>query len=574
MLKTHLINRNGCVARDLALQQGERRENILYGSVTDEQRGRSVEDRTTLRAEFWPATGGVAPQSQNPAAMLLRRALPAARQNSAHRVPIYEMGSKGIFWSRGLLIGAVLYLATSASSPAAQETAPVQPRVITTFAPIVEKVAPSVVTVFTTQTVSRGASAFPFSDDALRQFFGGPAPQKQGKQTLQGLGSGVIVSPDGYILTANHVVSGAEEIMVGLGTELRKYKAKKVGTDPGTDVALLKIDEKNLPAIAFADSEKARAGDIVLAVGNPFGLRQTVTMGIISAVGRGGMGIVDYENFIQTDAAINMGNSGGALVDIKGELLGINTAIFSRSGGNQGVGFAIPANLARDVMQSLREKGRVVRGYIGASVQTLTPELAEAMKLKGQPTGALVGEVAPKTPSEKAGMKTGDVITAVNGKKISDARELRLIIGSMAPGSKAQMEVNREGQTKTFDVELAEMPAGTTEEGPETSPEENAQPEKTTVFGGVAVADVTGDVRSALNFPKDIQGAVIAEIDADSPAGKAGLREGDVIQEVNKQPVKNAKDLVAISQKLKPNEKILLRVYSQGRSGYVALEPK
>ncbi len=481
---------------------------------------------------------------------------------------------KGIFWSRGLLIGAVLYLATNASSPAAQETAPVQPGVITTFAPLVEKVAPSVVTVFTTQTVSRSASAFPFSDDALRQFFGGPAPQKQGKQTLQGLGSGVIVSPDGYILTANHVVSGAEEIMVGLGTELRKYKAKKVGTDPGTDVALLKIDEKNLPAIAFADSEKARAGDIVLAVGNPFGLRQTVTMGIISAVGRGGMGIVDYENFIQTDAAINMGNSGGALVDIKGELLGINTAIFSRSGGNQGVGFAIPANLARDVMQSLREKGRVVRGYIGASVQTLTPELAEAMKLKGQPAGALVGEVAPKTPSEKAGMKTGDVITAVNGKKISDARELRLIIGSMAPGSKAQMEVNREGQSKTFDVEFAEMPAGTTEEGPETAPEENAQPEKTTVFGGVAVADVTADVRSALNFPKEIQGAVIAEIDADSPAGKAGLREGDVIQEVNKQPVKNAKDLVAISKKLKPNEKILLRVYSQGRSGYVALEPK
>jgi serine protease Do len=362
--------------------------------------------------------------------------------------------------------------------------------------------------------------------------------------------------------------------MVGLGTELRKYKAKKVGTDPGTDVALLKIDEKNLPAITFADSKKARAGDIVLAVGNPFGLRQTVTMGIISAIGRGGMGIVDYENFIQTDAAINMGNSGGALVDIKGELLGINTAIFSRSGGNQGVGFAIPANLARDVMQSLREKGRVVRGYIGASVQPLTPELAEAMKLKAQPTGALVGEVAPKSPSEKAGIKTGDVITAVNGKKVSDARELRLMIGSMAPGTKVQIEVNREGQKKMFGVELAEMPAGATEEGPEASAEESAQREKTTVFGGVAVADITDDIRTALNLPKDVQGAVIAEIDADSPAGKAGLREGDVIQEVNKQAVKNAKDLVVISKKLKANEKILLRVYSQGRSGYVALEPK
>src|SRR5438094_475545 len=574
MLKTHLINRNGCVARDLALQQGERRENILYGSVTDEQRGRSVEDRTALRAEFWPATGGVAPQSQNPAAMLLRRALPAARQNSAHRVPIYEMGSKGIFWSFGLLIAAVLYLATSASSPAAQETAPVQPGIVTTFAPVVEKVAPSVVTVFTTQTVSRGQTAFSFSDDALRQFFGGRAPQRQGKQTLQGLGSGVIVSPDGYILTANHVVSGADEIMIGLGNDLRRFKAKKVGTDPGTDVALLKIDENNLASVNFADSDKARAGDVVLAIGNPFGLRQTVTMGIISAVGRGGMGIVDYENFIQTDAAINMGNSGGALVDTQGRLLGINRAIFSRSGGNQGVGFAIPASLARDVMQSLRERGRVVRGYIGASVQTLTPELAEAMKFKGQPTGGLVGEVTPKSPSEKAGMKTGDVITAVNGKKISDARELRLMIGSMAPGTKVQIEVNREGQSKIFNVELAEMPPGEAEQGAETSPEESAQPEKATVFGGVAVADITEHSRTALHLSKDVKGAVIAEIDADSPAAKAGLREGDVIQEVNKQPVRNAKDLVAISKKLKPNGKILIRVWSQARSGFVAREPK
>jgi serine protease Do len=481
---------------------------------------------------------------------------------------------KGAIRSCAWLIVILLCLATGAFSAAAQEPAQTQQGVTITFAPVVEKVAPSVVTVFTTQTVSRGATSFPFGDDTLRQFFGGQSPQRQGKQTLQGLGSGVIVSQDGYILTANHVVSGADEIMVGLGTDLRKFKAKKVGTDPGTDVALLKIEEKNLPAITFADSDKARAGDIVLAIGNPFGLRQTVTMGIISAVGRGGMGIVDYENFIQTDAAINMGNSGGALVDTQGRLLGINTAIFSRSGGNQGVGFAIPANLTRDVMQSLREKGRVVRGYIGASVQTLTPELAEAMKFKGQPTGALVSEVTPKSPSEKVGMKTGDVITSVNGKKISDARELRLMIGSMAPGTKVQMEVNREGQSKILNVELGEMPAGVAEEGTEASPEESAQPEKATVFGGVAVADITDDIRTALNLSKDVKGAVIAEIDADSPAAKAGLREGDVIQEVNKQPVRNAKELVAISKNLKPNEKILIRVWSQGRSGFVALEPK
>src|SRR5919204_3086870 len=359
---------------------------------------------------------------------------------------------KQFVWSCLLLVVRVLCFPA-----AAQEPAQTPPGLITSFAPIVEKVAPSVVTVFTTQTVSRTLMPFPFSDDTLRQFFGGRLPQ-QGKQTLQGLGSGVIVSPDGYILTANHVVSGADEIMVGLGTDLRKFKAKKVGTDPGTDVALLKIEEKNLPAIVFADSEKARAGDVVLAIGNPFGLRQTVTMGIISAVGRGGMGIVDYENFIQTDAAINMGNSGGALVDTEGRLLGVNSAIFTRTGGNQGIGFAIPANLAREVMQSLRQKGRVVRGYIGASVQTLTPELADAMKLKGQPTGALVGELEPNAPAAKAGIKTGDVITAVNGKKVNDPRELRLMIGSMAPGTKAHMEVNREGKTKTFDVQLGEMP--------------------------------------------------------------------------------------------------------------------
>jgi serine protease Do len=483
---------------------------------------------------------------------------------------------RGVILTRCIsFVAAGICIHVSAVSAGAQQPAQTREGITTTFAPVVEKVAPSVVTVFTTQTVARGLTTFPFGDDTLRQFFGGQSPQRQGKQTLQGLGSGVIVSPDGYILTANHVVSGADEIMVGLGIDLRKFKARKVGTDPGTDVALLKIDENNLPSITFADSEKARAGDIVLAIGNPFGLRQTVTMGIISAVGRGGMGIVDYENFIQTDAAINMGNSGGALVDTQGRLLGINTAIFTRTGGNQGVGFAIPANLARDVMQSLRDKGRVVRGYIGASVQTLTPELAEAMKLKGQLSGALVGEVEQSSPAAKAGIKSGDVITAVSGKKVSDARELRLMIGSMAPGTKAQIQATRDSQTKTFDVQLGEMPAGGAQQGEaQMSAEEPAQPEKATVFGGVSVADITDDIRTALNLSKDVQGAVIADIDTDSPAAKAGMREGDVIQEVNKQPVRNAKDLVAISKKLKPNEKILIRVWSQGRSGYVALEPK
>ena len=389
---------------------------------------------------------------------------------------------RGISRACALFAVAVFCVITSRSPVAAQQPQPTREGIITTFAPVVEKVAPSVVTVFTTQTVSRGQAALSFSDDALRQFFGGRAPQREGKQTLQGLGSGVIVSSDGYILTANHVVSGADEILIGLGNDLRRFKAKKIGADPGTDVALLKIEENNLPSVSFADSDKARAGDIVLAIGNPFGLRQTVTMGIISA------------------------------------------------------------------------------------------EIAEAMKLKGQPTGALVGEVEPNAPAAKAGIKTRDVITAVNGKKVNDPRELRLMIGSMTPGTKAHIDINREGQTKTFDLQLGEMPPTAAAEGAETSSEETAQPEKTTVFGGVGVTNITDDIRTALNLPKEVQGAVISDIDTDSPSAKSGLREGDVIQEVNKQPVKSAKDLLAISKKLKPNEKILIRVYSQGRSGYVALD--
>jgi serine protease Do len=458
------------------------------------------------------------------------------------------------------------------STRAAQQPAAAPPGQLTTFAPVVEKVAPAVVTIFTTERITRKVLPFPFSDPALRQFFGLQVPQQQGNETLQGLGSGVIVSSDGYILTANHVVAGAQQIMVELGTSLKRYKARKIGTDPGTDVALLKINDKNLPTIAFADSDKARPGDVVLAIGNPYGLRETVTMGIISAVGRGGVGIVDYENFIQTDAAINAGNSGGALVDTLGRLVGINTAIFSRSGGNQGIGFAVPSNLCREVMKSLREHGRVIRGYIGTTVQTLTPDLADAMKLPESTTGALVGQVEPHTPAEKAGLKSGDVITAVNGKNVTGARQLRLAIGSMAPGTKVQLDVNRGGQKKTFHVELAELPAKLNAP-PESSGGQNAQPEKATVLGGLAVADITDDVRSTLKLPDDVHGAVITEIDPDSAAAQAGLRAGDVIQDVNRQPIRNAQDLVDVSKKLKPNEEILMRVWSRGSSGYVALEP-
>ncbi len=453
----------------------------------------------------------------------------------------------------------------------AQEPARAPTGEITTFAPTVEKVAPSVVTVFTTQSVTAGSAET--QQDQLEQIFGGGEPQTQGKETIHGLGSGVIVSADGYILTADHVVADADEIMVGLGNDLRRYTARKIGTDPGTDLALLKIDDKNLPAITFADSDKARPGDVVLAIGNPFGLQGTVTMGIISAVGRGGIGIVDYENFIQTDAAINAGNSGGALVNTEGQLVGINSAIFSRSGGNQGIGFAIPSNLASAVMKSLRENGRVVRGYMGTGVQTLTPDLADAFKLKQQ-TGALVGEVEPGSPASKAGIQSGDVITSVNGKNIEDARQLRLMIGSMAPGASVKVAVDRGGEAMTLNVQLAEMPVSKSAATAGSSRAQALQPEKQAALGGVAAADINQDVRDTLNLPENIHGAVIAQIASSSLAAQAGLREGDVIQEVDRKPVKSAEELASIARKLKPDQKVLLRVWSRGRSGYVILAPE
>ncbi|MBA2432416.1 MAG: trypsin-like peptidase domain-containing protein, partial [Chthoniobacterales bacterium] len=277
----------------------------------------------------------------------------------------------------------------------------------------------------------------------------------------QGLGSGVIVTPEGHILTSNHVIEGADEIMVSIGAEQKQYPAKKIGTDPATDLAVLKIDGEKFPAITFADLEKTQVGDLVLAIGNPFGVGQSVTMGIISAKGRGGMGMVDYENFIQTDASINPGNSGGALVDFEGRLVGINTAIVSRTGGSQGVGFAVPGDLARNVMQSILDKGRVIRGHLGVIVQPVTSDLAETFGLKST-DGALVTEVTPQSPAANTGVQRGDVITHVNGQKITDPRDLRLTVGGMEPGAKVEIKYLRDVQEKTAQVELAELP---TEQG-------------------------------------------------------------------------------------------------------------
>jgi len=434
----------------------------------------------------------------------------------------------------------------------------------TSFAPLVEKVAPSVVSVYTTKTVE----SQPVPRE-WRHFFGGG---QDGSGKEQGLGSGVIVSPDGYILTNNHVTEGADEILVSIGMDRKEYVAKKIGSDPGTDIAVLKIDATALPAVTFADSDKARVGDIVLAVGNPFGLTQTVTMGIISGLGRGGMGITSYENFIQTDASINPGNSGGALVDTEGRVVGINTAIFSRTGGNEGIGFAVPSNLVRMVLSSIREKGKVVRGFLGTMIQPLTPELADAFKLKSL-SGALVAQVTPDSPADKAGLKSGDIILAVNGAKVDDGRSLHLMIGALAPGTQVDVKYVRDGSEGNAHAELVEASGDAMRMASNESSTPNVS-NVPNILDGITVGDLDSDARRALHIPSKVQGAIITQISPDSAGYEAGLREGTVIEELNQQPVKNADQAVQLSDKVEKTEKVLLKVWNKGESSYVALDKK
>ena len=313
---------------------------------------------------------------------------------------------------------------------------------------------PSVVNIFTT-TEARSQKS-PFMDDPFFKKFFGDQPDDKQDDKQSSLGSGVIVSPQGYILTNNHVVEAADEIEVAL-TDGRKASAKVVGTDPETDLAVIKIDLPNLPAITLAHAEQATVGDVVLAIGNPFGVGQTVTMGIISALGRNHLGINTFENFIQTDAAINPGNSGGALVDTNGNLLGVNTAIYSRTGGNLGIGFAIPMSTAKNVMEAIINHGQVVRGWIGVEPQDITPELAESFGLTRK-TGAIIAGVLKGGPADKAGIKPGDILVSVEGKPVADTTEMLNLIAQLTPGQKAKMSLLRKSQETSVDIVVGKRP--------------------------------------------------------------------------------------------------------------------
>jgi serine protease Do len=441
----------------------------------------------------------------------------------------------------------------------------------TSFAPVIKKAAPSVVNIFTTKVVAqRDMRNHPLFDHPMfREFFGDPRQMPRGRrQQEQSLGSGVIVSQDGYVLTSNHVVEGADEIRVVMSSG-REFSAKVVGGDSATDTAVLKIEaEETFPAITLANSEKLQVGDVVLAIGNPFGIGQTVTMGIISATGRGELGIVDYEDFIQTDASINPGNSGGALVDAHGRLIGINTAILSGSGGNQGVGFAIPINLSRSVMERLILDGRVTRGFLGVELQPLNAELADRLELKDQ-GGALVAGVQQGTPAAEAGLRPGDLIVEFNGKKVIDHRQLRLAVSQTRPKTKSTFKILRNGKERTVEVQLAELPTERTLSGMMRRGGENerAQPE---TLEGVEIADINSALRRQFSIPSQVRGAVVVEVDPESPAAEK-LRPGDVILEIERKPVADADEAIELSNEFKGG-KMLLRVWSRGAARYVFIE--
>lgn len=335
----------------------------------------------------------------------------------------------------------------------------------TSFASAAQKVIPAVVNVFTQQTIR--SPAHPAQQDPVFRYFFGDRQDARPRQASN-LGSGVVVSPNGYILTNHHVVEAADEIQVALA-DGRTLPARVVGTDPETDLAVLKIDADKLPAITFAQADSLKVGDWVLAVGNPFGVGQTVTAGIVSALGRSHLGINTFENFIQTDAAINPGNSGGALVDAAGNLVGVNSAIYSRSGGSQGIGFAIPVSIARQVMEQIIKSGGVTRGWVGIEVQDLSPELAESFNLKNV-EGALIAGVLKGGPAEVGGIRPGDILLAVNGKAVTDSATLLNLIAALQPGAQAQLTVSRKQQSRVLNIQVGRRPV-------QQSPASAAEPE-------------------------------------------------------------------------------------------------
>jgi len=422
---------------------------------------------------------------------------------------------------------------------------------------IAKHVKPAVVNISvvgTNEEISPFSESPFFNDPFFRRFFGErfEQPRRQlPKRREQGMGSGVLISSDGYIVTNNHVVEAGDDIQVLLA-DSRKFEAKLIGTDSKTDLAIIKIDASNLPYLSWGDSNNLQVGEMVVAIGNPFGLNQTVTMGIISAVGRANVGIVDYEDFIQTDAAINPGNSGGALVNLQGELIGINTAIFSRSGGYMGIGFAIPSNMAKNVCQSLQEHGKVVRGWLGVSIQNLNPELAEQFDTPDT-NGALVADVVEDSPADDAKFQRGDIIRKYDGREVENSTKLRSFVAETPPGTTVKIQVLRDGREQSLLVEIGQLPkdlAGLGSVG--TVGERHA-------LSGLTVESIKPGESS------EDSGVRVTEVDPDSRAADAGIRKNDILLEINREKIGNVEDFDRITRRLEERDSALV-LLRRGRS--------
>ena len=466
---------------------------------------------------------------------------------------------------------AVLVAASGSVALAADAPALATADVQNSYADVLSRVTPAVVTVRASRR-TREAQQFPFMDDpAFREFFGERFRQQQprGEERVErGLGSGVIVSADGYILTNHHVIDGAQDIRVELN-DGRQFTAKVVGSDQPSDLAVLKVEATGLPVLPLGDSDRARVGDVALAVGNPLGIGQTVTSGIVSAKGRTtGLSDGSFEDFIQTDAAINRGNSGGALVNTSGELIGINSQIFSPTGGNIGIGFAIPSNMAKDVMGQLIKTGRVRRGMLGVNIQNLTADLASSLGLN-QARGAIVSGVQAGGPADRAGVRRGDIITAFNGTPVSDNNTLRNAVARTQPGSTATLTVSRDGREQQLRVTLAELPGNTARGGRE----ESNGPREDTGGLGVNVQPLSPALVERFNLKDATQGLVITEVTPAGPAAEAGLQPGDVIEEVNRRPVRTVAELQA-ALKGTGERPALLLVNRGGDSVFLPVRPR
>jgi len=438
------------------------------------------------------------------------------------------------------------------------------------FASAIDPALPAVVNISTTTVVKRQYN-FPdiFNDPLFRQFFGDQFESpSSGTQTERehALGSGVIVNPDGYILTNNHVIKGATDIQV-FTTDKKQFKAKVIGADSRTDIAVVKVDATGLPTLTLGDSEKLKVGDLVFAIGDPMGVGETATTGIVSATGRGlGGAIEHYEDFIQTDAAINPGNSGGALIDLHGDLIGINTAIITQNGGgNQGIGFAIPINMARQVMEQILDHGKVIRGYLGVTIQQVSPNIAKAFGLS-HGGGALVGDVSPDSPAAKAGIERGDVILQLNGETVSGPDDLSVRISQMSPGSTVHLKVFRSGQARDVAVTLGEY----AEKGAASNPGGEAGG---VALQGVQVQALTRSLARELGLPPTTEGVVVTSVDPSSDAAAANLERGDVILEVNRKPVHSVSQydqaIAGIGK-----QPVLLLINREGTTHFIVVQPQ